>query len=316
MSNPTRELAPYLSPERREARLEELAANSQAELVIYGNSVEGRPLRAARLAGPDTDCPRLLCTANIHGPEYISSTLALALLQELGRPDSLWARLRQRAELWVIPCLNPDAYDRTWARSGRGRLATLRPNARGVDLNRNFPLPCGGQGSRLPWAGARRKGSPTYRGPAALSEPECSSLDSLLRRVGFLASANLHSAMGSVIPARVKDRETFGVYKDLCRRFREAQPRNRYFRLASRLLDVNTGELEDHQHHTLDCWAVCVETMTIATCFLQQLSAPTLFWRFNPRDPGRWIGNDLPGLAAYYEAALDLGHGPRDLPRC
>ena len=67
-------------------------------------------------------------------------------------------RLRERAELWVIPCLNPDGYARVWQRGGVGRLPELRPNARGVDLNRNFPLPAGRRRLALPGRGIHPAG--------------------------------------------------------------------------------------------------------------------------------------------------------------
>jgi len=34
------------------------------------------------------------------------------------------------------------------------------------------------------------------------------------------------------------------------------------------------------------------------------LRAPSLFWRFNPRAPARWIENDVAGIAGFFHAAL------------
>ena len=296
---------PYLDPAERDGRLEAAADRLGAEIVTYGTSVEGRPLRAVRLPASSSSAPRVLCTANLHGPELISSHLALALLDRLA--EGVDGGLRRRAELWVAPCLNPDGYARTWRQQGRGSLAELRTNAHGVDLNRNFPLPGRERPpSHIPWAGSSRAGSSTYRGPAPLSEPESAALDSLLRARRFHASVNLHSFMGVVIPPRVRDRGSYERYRSLCRRFRLAQPRTRYPRLASRWLDFFTGELEDYQHHTLGCWTICVETMSLPASLRQHLVAPSVFWRFNPRDPGPWIENDLPGVLAFVDAALDL----------
>lgn len=295
-------VAPYPPPQAREAELDQLAARLRGEIVTYGASVEGRPLRALRVPADQPSAPKLVCGANIHGVEWIAGQVAHGLLRRLVEADPY--QLRRRAELWVIPCINPDGHARTWQRLGRGSLPELRANARGVDLNRNFPLPGGAVPSRLPGAGSTIPGAPTYRGPAPLSEPETAALSALLTELRPHATANLHSFMGTLIPASVRDRPAYRVYRELCRAFADAQPSHRYRRLASRHFDVFTGEQEDHQHHTLDGWALCVETFTLAASFRQHMRAPALFWRFNPRDPAPWIDNDVAGLFAYFNAAL------------
>jgi hypothetical protein len=302
------DLAPYPDPAAREAELDELAARLGGELVVYGRSREDRPLRALRL--PNPGAPRVLCSANIHGIEYIAGRVALGLLHRLAAGDPELTRLHARAELWVIPSLNPDGYARTWAAGGRGRLAALRANAAGVDLNRNFPRPGGAAASRLPGAGSDRPGDATYRGPHPLSEPETAALDALFAAQGFHASVNLHAFMGTVIPARVTDRAAYGTYAALCRTLAAAQPRVRYRRLAHRIFDTFTGEQEDHQHHAHGTWAVCLETFALRSTYAQHLRAPSVFWRFNPHDPAPWIANDVPGVTAYFHAALELPPPP------
>lgn len=301
-------LAPYRSPPQRREALRQAAQACGGELVPYGHSVEGEPLEAVRVPSSASGAPRMLCSANIHGPEWIGCETALALLHasaEVGTPAHA---LRGRAELWVVPCLNPDGYRRTWEREGEGPLVTLRTNANGVDLNRNYPLPGGARRRPLPGAGSTTPGQATYAGPAPLSEPETQALDRLCAEQRFVASTNLHSFMGTLIPAHVVDRPCFARYKALCRAFRAAQPRTRYRRLSARLLDVFTGEQEDHQHHVHDVWAVCVEHFPVVASLRQHLRPPNTFWRFNPHDPRRWVDNDLPGIVAWMEAALD---GPR-----
>lgn len=290
--------APYLSPEALCARIESVAERLDAELVEYGASVEGRPLQAIRVAAPGR--PRVLCSANIHGPEFIGCLTALALADAVARGD--W---QPQAELWIIPCLNPDGYARTWAAGGHGPLPSLRTNANGVDLNRNFPRPAESP-SWLPGAGSNRPGDATYRGSHPLSEPETACLDAFLSAQDFHASANLHSFMGTVIPASVRDRRSFGTYKALAAALASGQAHTRYRRLSSRFFDVYTGEQEDHQHHAHRTWAVCVECFPLTASLRQHRRAPSTFWRFNPRDPQRWIDNDVPGLRAYFEHALTL----------
>lgn len=86
-----------------------------------GKSVQGRPLRVARLGhGPR----RVLWVGGIHGnePEGHASVLELprALLTTPGALD--------RVTLVVLDDVNPD-----------GSAANTRGNANGVDLNRNYP---------------------------------------------------------------------------------------------------------------------------------------------------------------------------------
>ncbi|MCH9685258.1 MAG: DUF2817 domain-containing protein [Deltaproteobacteria bacterium] len=299
-------LAPYRSVEQRRQAVRDAAAPAGAKLVVYGESVDGEPLEAVAVSSHATDAPRVLCSANIHGPEWVGFEVALALLHALHDPVGPAAALRGQAEVWVAPCLNPDGYRRTWERQGVGPLVSLRTNANGVDLNRNYPLPHGARRRSVPGAGSNTPGDPTYAGTHALSEPETAALDALCRQQRFHASANLHSFMGTVIPASVRDRPCFSRYKTLCRAFGDAQPRKRYRRLSSRVFDVFTGEQEDHQHHVHDSWAACVEVFPVGASYRQHLRAPCTFWRFNPHDPAPWVANDLPGVIAFLTAALEL----------
>ncbi|MBC8070916.1 MAG: hypothetical protein IAG13_21490, partial [Deltaproteobacteria bacterium] len=272
-----------------------------------GTSVGGEPIDAVRVpARAHTPELRLLCCANIHGIEWIGGLVALGLLERLAGDSPEVAALRERAELWIVPCLNPDGYRRTWAAEGHGRLVDLRTNARGVDLNRNYPLPPGTRRLALPGAGSQRPGDGTYCGPAPLSEPETLALHELCSSQRFHAAAGMHSFMGTLIPARVRTAAAWRSYGALCRAFGAAQPHRRYRRLASRWIDAWTGEQEDHLHHGHDCWAICVETFAFTASLGQHLRAPSRFWRFNPHEPAPWVDNDVPGLLAYFAAALEL----------
>jgi hypothetical protein len=319
-------LDPYPAPEQRERELDSLAgaairAGFEIDLVEYGRSVEGRPLQAVRIgrrksASAGAPRPRVLVCANTHGPEFIGNRVCTGMLTTLtdGEVPRPLHELLERAELWLAPCLNPDGYARTWAREGIGPLPLLRHNHRGVDLNRNWPLPAGARRRPLPGAGSPTPGDATYRGEHPLSEPETAALDVLLGEQDFHASANLHSVMGTIFPPHVQDRAQFRCYAGLCQKLADAQPHARYRRLASRVFDTFTGEQEDHQHHTRHCWAVCVECFSLPASRAQSWSLRSgqrvpLFWRFNPRDPrdiAKWVANDVPGVAAFLLAALEL----------
>ncbi len=306
MPNQAATLAPYRSPEALAQERELLSRKLGAEQVVYGTSVAGAPLTAVRVPGRKAGLARVLCCANIHGPELISTEVALGLLRALD--GGIAEPLRTLAEVWVAPSLNPDGHRRTFELAGDAPVATLRPNDNGVDLNRNYPLP-GGRARRtygLPGAGSTRPGDATYIGRHPLSEPETAGLDALASERRFVASANLHSFMGTLIPARVTQRAAYNTYRELCRAFALAQPHRRYRRVANRFIDVFTGEQEDHQHHNRDCWSICVETFPLLTSLRHNWSAPTV-WRFNPRRPAPWVDNDVPGLVAFFTAALANG---------
>jgi hypothetical protein len=234
--------------------------------------------------------------------------VALGLLARLDHAEPL-RRLREHAEIWVVPCLNPDGYARTWERQGQGTVTELRPNARGVDLNRNFPLPEGRRRARLPGAGSTQPGAATYVGEAPLSEPETAALAALLDEARFTAATSGHCFAGALIPAHVEDEAAFARYRALCAAFAEAQPSVSYRRLSSRRFDTFTGELEDFHHHRFGTWAICVETFSLWASFRQHWRAPSAFWRFNPRDPEPWVSNDIVGIAAFLRAAVSAAPG-------
>ena len=61
-------LSGYRSPTQRELALDQLAAAAGAELRVLGTTVEGRPIRAARVPCHQRTGRSLLVCAGIHGP--------------------------------------------------------------------------------------------------------------------------------------------------------------------------------------------------------------------------------------------------------
>jgi murein peptide amidase A len=126
------------------------AAPRVDERELLGESVEGRPIRVYHRGDPDD--VRVLVVGCIHGDEPAGIRIAKRL--RTGPP-------RYFVDLWILPNLNPD-----------GRAAHTRQNARGVDLNRNFPFR---------WEpGPRGRYDP---GPRPKSEPETRIAIRLIRRI-------------------------------------------------------------------------------------------------------------------------------------
>ncbi len=87
------------------------------ERRVIGTSVRGRPIRAWRLGEPGRR--RIVMISTMHGNEPHTRQIL----------DSLRDGRRIRGiDLWVVPTYNPD-----------GLASRSRRNARGVDLNRNYP---------------------------------------------------------------------------------------------------------------------------------------------------------------------------------
>jgi hypothetical protein len=117
--------------------------------------------------------------------------------------------------------------------------------------------------------------------------------------------------MGLLIPPCVGSAASARTYRDLCAAFSGAQLHTRYRRMSIGRFDLFTGEQDDHQHHVHGTWAITVEhyPLWVDTARFAQRNT---FRRFNPPEPRRWIDNDLPGITAYFRAALDLPRPERE----
>jgi hypothetical protein len=194
--------------------------------------------------------------------------------------------------------VNPDGFARTWRQGGLGSVKELRTNANGVDLNRNFPIPKG-----APWRrrhlfssqGSDDEQAATFRGVGPASEPETQALLSVIARHNIVGAVAFHSFMGSLIPPKTTSTADAQQYRSLCRTFRAAERHQRSFTLFFPALDVFTGELDDHVHHVGRAWALTVELFPVWRSLQQHLRAPSLFWRFNPREPAPYVDDAAAG---------------------
>lgn len=118
------------------------ASGAVRRRLLLGRSTRGRPIWLVE-RGSGRSGSVVLVVGCIHGTECAGLGVIDRLLS--GPPPN-------RGQLWLIPSLNPD-----------GHALGVRGNARGVDLNRNFPSQ---------WRPIGQQGDPQYSGPRPLSERE------------------------------------------------------------------------------------------------------------------------------------------------
>jgi len=307
-------LAPYPSPEAMLAEVYQLEKDfpGQAQVLEYGRSKEGRPLLAVRISKNDGQPrPAAMVAGNIHGVEYIGNRLAMSVARRLlldSQTDPWIGSLLERMDFYVLPCINPDGYARTWTEQGGGAIKDMRRNKDGVDLNRNFPMP--GK-SRIPinWAGSKDPKSAMYRGPEPLSEPETRAVRDFVQGKPIFASIDFHSVQGAFIPAKCENRQCVREYKRMAQAFAAAQPEVKYFRFQFRWLDTFTGEMEDTLYYEFGIRGVCVEIGKAKLNRPRQKETGKVFWLYNPEDPERWVRNDRDAALKALEAAYGLDQG-------
>ena len=129
-----------------------------------GRSLEGRPLRAASFGSGSR---HVLYVGGVHGDECGTDVAQAFALWLAGHPGSIPRGTR----IDVIACVDPD-----------GRTHGTPYNARGVDLNRNFPS--------SDWRPAPNLRQRSGRSPG--SEPETKAVLAYLGR-GYARVVSLHS---------------------------------------------------------------------------------------------------------------------------
>jgi protein MpaA len=158
------------------------SAQGRRGRAVFGRSVEGRDLQTMRIGDPRSE-RQVLAVGSIHGDETEGHEIVKRLLRRPNEPTG--------AEIWIVKSVNPD-----------GAQAGTRKNARGIDLNRNFPVG---------WSAAEPPESEYYGGPRPFSEPETRAVRRLARRIEPRITIWYHQPWGVVLlpcegPARVEKR--------------------------------------------------------------------------------------------------------------
>lgn len=141
------------------------AAAGHGSRLLLGRSTRGRPIVAVRVG--DRRGPRVLVFGCIHGTECAGVAVAHAL-----------EHVEARADLWIVPNLNPDGY-----------ALGVRQNARGVDLHANWSSQ---------WHGGGRPWDVYYPGPRPFSERETRIARNLILRIRPRVTIWFHQHMNLV----------------------------------------------------------------------------------------------------------------------
>jgi carboxypeptidase T len=236
------------------------AAPDRVAMQAIGGSVEGRPIWALRIGHMGPGVTPILINGTQHAREWIAAMTTTCVADRLVRDYDRDPAIRafvDSTELWVVPVVNPDGYDYTW-----GTDRYWRKNRRGrfgVDLNRNFGVAWGGDGS------SSRKSSEVYRGEYAFSEPESAALRDFAKREGFAVHVDFH-AYGQLIlypwsytAAPAKDRDRFAAVGDRIASALFAPHGTRYTLMQSVELYPASGTMEDWMYGELGAQSFTIE---------------------------------------------------------
>jgi hypothetical protein len=260
----------------------------------YGRSVHGQELFGTELGATDSDAPHVLVLAGIHAQEWIGVEVALRVL------DRLAADPPADFTVLVVPVANPDGYLAVERDLRARRIRWRRANARGVDLNRNFPtyFRRWRLGTFVP-----RALDVFAQGRHPRSEPEVDSLLSMLEARGRVArTLSLHS---------------FGarVLHPYCAKWRAPRDDHRA-RDAARAIARDSGYVAvqgshwvpgwfaygtelDHFHEAFGAVSLLVECSRGGIRLRSPTSLFAPFHWFNPPDPDRVTSELEDALLAY-----------------
>jgi protein MpaA len=144
---------------------------------MIGKSVQKRSISAVQLGDP-AGTRVALVVGVIHGDERAGLRIVRAIKRRVAQD----AASLQGTQLWAIETVNPD-----------GLRAHTRKNARGVDLNRNFPFR---------WQDDVPHSNGYYPGPRPASEPETRSVMAFVHQVQPDLSIWYHQPWGAVLACR------------------------------------------------------------------------------------------------------------------
>ena len=190
------------------------AYGNRIHFRVLGKSADGRNLYDVIIGNPDAK-ETMLVVSNLHAREYMTAQLCMAQIEYYLKnyyrsiSGTVPANVFERIAVHYVPMANPDGVTISQYGIGAIRKVSLRKalrkmpgakrpqlwkaNARGVDLNHNYPVSYR--------ARYQKRGSEGYSGSRAASEPETKAILSLLRKIrkeSKLKGVVNYHAMGSI----------------------------------------------------------------------------------------------------------------------
>ena len=161
-----------------------------AKEVVLGTSVQGRQVLALKVTNnvnASNGKPRFLQTSTVHGDEVLNYMNTLHMIDTLllsHGSNTRLTRLLDNIEFWFVPLYNPDG---TYRGGNSTVQSAQRYNQNGVDLNRNYPCPCG------------QTGNHALYGLYTSRQPENGAVFGLWQKYVFHLSTDLHSGTETVL---------------------------------------------------------------------------------------------------------------------
>jgi len=235
-------------------------APDRAAVQGIGSSLDGRSIWALRIGGSAPDATPMLIDGTQHAREWIAAMVSVCVADRLVRGYDRDPAIRDfvdHTELWVVPVVNPDGYQHSWASDRYWRKN--RRDRHGVDLNRNFAVAWGGDGS----SGSKR--SEVYRGEYPFSEPETIALRNLAMRerialhIDFHAYGQLVLYPWSYTASPAKDRARFAAIGDRMASSIFAAHEHRYRLMSAVELYPASGIMSDWMYGEVKALSYTIE---------------------------------------------------------
>lgn len=205
------------SYEDMERDLKEIAKAypEQTELESLGKTADQRDIYCLRLGNPEAK-KQIILQGCIHAREWLNCQVLMKILErylkayETGSyKGKTYDRIFDQVAVYAIPMVNPDGVTISQYGPGKIRDKNLRAkvkkmsrtgswskwkaNARGVDLNRNFPALWGKKKER------KGPSSERYQGKQAGSEQETKAVIKLIKRLPNLKACINYHSKGEII---------------------------------------------------------------------------------------------------------------------
>ena len=165
---------------------------------IVGQTHEGRDIHGIRITAPGdtTGRKQILLNGCQHAREWVAVMVPMYAIEKIidaWYTDPAMQSYLESTEVIVVPIVNPDGYEYTYASGGDRFWRKNRRNnsgsCEGVDLNRNWSFEWGGGDST-----SSDTCSDVYIGPGPFSEPETQAMRDLVNSLpNIVAHIDFHS---------------------------------------------------------------------------------------------------------------------------